>query len=63
GMYIGTITDKGLHHLVWEIVDNSVDECMAGYANFIKITYQQILLSHHRMKEVKLLIVKLPWQY
>ncbi|MCE6056770.1 type IIA DNA topoisomerase subunit B [Mycoplasmopsis agalactiae] len=38
GMYIGTITDKGLHHLVWEIVDNSVDECMAGYANFIKIT-------------------------
>ncbi|WP_429994756.1 ATP-binding protein, partial [Mycoplasmopsis bovis] len=38
GMYIGTITDKGLHHLVWEIVDNSVDECMAGYANYIKIT-------------------------
>ncbi len=37
-MYIGTITDKGLHHLVWEIVDNSVDECMAGYANYIKIT-------------------------
>ncbi|WP_029513679.1 DNA topoisomerase subunit B [Mycoplasmopsis primatum] len=38
GMYIGTITDKGLHHLVWEIVDNSVDECMAGFANLIKIT-------------------------
>ncbi|WP_429996464.1 hypothetical protein [Mycoplasmopsis bovis] len=33
GMYMGSITDKGLHHLVWEIVDNSVDECMAGYAN------------------------------
>ncbi|MBZ4203426.1 DNA topoisomerase subunit B [Mycoplasma tauri] len=38
GMYIGTITDKGLHHLVWEIVDNSVDECMAGFADSIKIT-------------------------
>ncbi|WXL29155.1 DNA topoisomerase subunit B [Mycoplasmopsis felifaucium] len=37
GMYIGTTGIKGLHHLIWEIVDNSVDECMAGYANEIKI--------------------------
>ncbi|WP_406617081.1 DNA topoisomerase subunit B [Mycoplasmopsis adleri] len=37
GMYIGTTGIKGLHHLIWEIVDNSVDECMAGYANTIKI--------------------------
>ncbi|EGV00191.1 DNA gyrase subunit B [Mycoplasmopsis columbina SF7] len=38
GMYIGSTGIKGLHHLVWEIVDNSVDECMAGFANEIKIT-------------------------
>lgn len=37
GMYIGTVGLKGLHHLVWEIVDNSVDECMAGYADKIKM--------------------------
>ncbi|UUM19341.1 DNA topoisomerase (ATP-hydrolyzing) subunit B [Mycoplasma sp. 1018B] len=38
GMYIGTTGIKGLHHLIWEIVDNSVDECMAGFANEINIT-------------------------
>ncbi|VEU77952.1 DNA topoisomerase (ATP-hydrolyzing) subunit B [Mycoplasmopsis columbinasalis] len=38
GMYIGTTGLKGLHHLIWEIVDNSVDECMAGYANKVSIT-------------------------
>ncbi|WP_029512943.1 DNA topoisomerase (ATP-hydrolyzing) subunit B [Mycoplasmopsis iners] len=37
GMYIGTTGIKGLHHLIWEIVDNSVDECMAGYANKVDI--------------------------
>ncbi len=36
-MYIGDVTVKGLHHLVYEIVDNSIDEAMAGYANFIKV--------------------------
>ncbi|TQC54013.1 DNA topoisomerase (ATP-hydrolyzing) subunit B [Mycoplasmopsis mucosicanis] len=38
GMYIGSTGLRGLHHLIWEIVDNSVDECMAGYANFVSIT-------------------------
>ncbi|WP_406617625.1 DNA topoisomerase (ATP-hydrolyzing) subunit B [Mycoplasmopsis lipophila] len=38
GMYIGTTGIKGLHHLIWEIVDNSVDECMAGFANRVEIT-------------------------
>ena len=37
GMYIGTTSIAGLHHLVWEIIDNSVDEALAGYATHIEI--------------------------
>ncbi|WP_245975669.1 DNA topoisomerase (ATP-hydrolyzing) subunit B [Amycolatopsis palatopharyngis] len=38
GMYIGSTGERGLHHLVWEVVDNSVDEAMAGYATRVEVT-------------------------
>src|SRR5690606_12545688 len=38
GMYIGSTGERGLHHLIWEVVDNSVDEAMAGYATSVGVT-------------------------
>ena len=41
GMYIGTTSSTGLHHLVWEIIDNSVDEALAGYAHNIEVSVDE----------------------
>ncbi|MFC0115724.1 DNA topoisomerase (ATP-hydrolyzing) subunit B [Kibdelosporangium aridum] len=38
GMYIGSTGERGLHHLIWEVVDNSVDEAMAGHATKVEVT-------------------------
>ena len=38
GMYIGSTSERGLHHLIWEVVDNSVDEAMAGFADRVEVT-------------------------
>ncbi|MBI2025024.1 MAG: DNA topoisomerase (ATP-hydrolyzing) subunit B [Candidatus Harrisonbacteria bacterium] len=48
GMYIGTTDVAGLHHLIWEVVDNSIDEAMAGYAKNIRVE----LLPDHKVSIV-----------
>lgn len=40
GMYIGSTGEEGLHHMIWEIIDNSIDEAMGGFASFVKLTLE-----------------------
>jgi DNA gyrase subunit B len=46
GMYIGSTGTEGVHHLIWEVVDNGIDECMAGYASEVKVS----LLSDNKVR-------------
>src|SRR6266436_3854500 len=41
GMYVGSTDQRGLHHLIYEVVDNSIDEVMAGYADTVKVTIHE----------------------
>ncbi|MDP3995674.1 MAG: ATP-binding protein, partial [bacterium] len=48
GMYIGSTGTEGLHHLIWEVVDNGIDECMAGCATEVRVS----LLPGNRVRSV-----------
>ena len=59
GMYIGSTSIRGLHHLVYEIVDNSVDEALAGYCTEINVSIEKEILSLSLIMDVVFRLVSI----
>ena len=51
-MYIGSTGERGLHHLVWEVVDNAVDEAMAGFATRAEVTLMEANVFDQMMASI-----------
>ena len=58
GMYIGSTDKRGLHHLIWEIVDNSIDEIINGFGDTIKITLNKEIVNGYHVCEAVILTNK-----